>query len=432
VSVEFVDFQYREGASTQELLNEIRDNVQGIPGTIITVEKEQNGPPTGKPINIEVSGEEFDEIITLTSKVKAHINSQNIAGIEELRSDLQVTNPEVIVDIDTEKANRYGLSNVQIGNTIRTALLGIPISTYKEAEEEYDVTLRLQLSDRSNITDLMNMTISTPSGNIPISAVATPRLETSFGAINRIDLDRVATLSSNVLTGYNANEINTEIRSALENFEIPQGYEVNLTGEQEEQAETGQFLIAALLSAVGLIFLILVMQFNSIGKAVIIMSQIGYSLIGVFIGFSTFGMDISVVLTGMGIIAVAGIVVKNGIILIDYIDLQRKEGASLKDAVIEGGSTRLNPVILTAASTILGLIPLAIGLNIDFYGLFASFEPNIYFGGDNASFWGPLAWTIIFGLGFGTLLTLFLVPSMYYIGVNTKAWFKDKTNRTNA
>ncbi|MEP1151518.1 MAG: efflux RND transporter permease subunit [Balneola sp.] len=432
VSVEFVDFQYREGASTQELLNEIRDNVQGIPGTIITVEKEQNGPPTGKPINIEVSGEEFDEIITLTSKVKAHINSQNIAGIEELRSDLQVTNPEVIVDIDTEKANRYGLSNVQIGNTIRTALLGIPISTYKEAEEEYDVTLRLQLSDRSNITDLMNMTISTPSGNIPISAVATPRLETSFGAINRIDLDRVATLSSNVLTGYNANEINTEIRSALENFEIPQGYEVNLTGEQEEQAETGQFLIAALLSAVGLIFLILVMQFNSIGKAVIIMSQIGYSLIGVFIGFSAFGMDISVVLTGMGIIAVAGIVVKNGIILIDYIDLQRKEGASLKDAVIEGGSTRLNPVILTAASTILGLIPLAIGLNIDFYGLFASFEPNIYFGGDNASFWGPLAWTIIFGLGFGTLLTLFLVPSMYYIGVNTKAWFKDKTNRTNA
>lgn len=430
VSVEFVDYQYRDGVSTEELLNKIRENVKGIPGATITVEKEQNGPPTGKPINIEVSGDKFDEIIALTSRVKDHINASNIDGIEELRSDLQATNPEVIIDIDSEKANSYGLSNAQIGSTIRTALLGIPISTYKEDEEEYDVTLRLQKQDRSNITDLINMTIPSPSGNIPISAVATPRFESSYGAVNRIDLDRVATLSSNVLTGYNANEINAKIRTALESFDIPQGYNVKLTGEQEEQAETGQFLVIALLSAVGLIFLILVMQFNSIGKATIIMSQIGYSLIGVFIGFSTFGMDISVVLTGMGIIAVAGIVVKNGIILVDYIDLQRSEGVSLKEAVIEGGSTRLNPVLLTAASTILGLIPLAIGLNIDFYGLFASFEPNIYFGGDNASFWGPLAWTIIYGLGFGTLLTLFLVPSMYYIGANTKKWFAEKFTKS--
>jgi multidrug efflux pump subunit AcrB len=173
-------------------------------------------------------------------------------------------------------------------------------------------------------------------------------------------------------------------------------------------------------------------QFNSIGKPLIIMSQVLFSLIGVFIGFATFGMDISVVLTGMGIIAVAGIVVKNGIILIDYIDIMRKNGADLKDAVIEGGSVRLNPVLLTAASTILGLIPLAIALNIDFYGLFASFEPNLYFGGDNASFWGPLAWTIIYGLGFATFLTLFLVPSMYFIGVNTKNWVKQKTQSFKA
>ncbi len=429
VTVEFVDYQYREGASTEELLIEIRDAVQGIPGTIITVEKEQSGPPTGKPINIEISGDEFSEIIALTEQVKAHIQAQNIPGIEELRSDLQVNNPEIVVDIDNEKANRYGMSNLAIGNTIRTALLGIPISTYREDEDEYDITLRLQEEDRSNITDLLNISVPTPDGNIPISAVASPRLETSYGAINRIDLERVATLSSNVLTGYNANEINAKIRESLSDFEVPQGYKINLTGEQEEQAETGQFLIIALISAVGLIFLILVMQFNSIGKALIIMSQIGYSLIGVFIGFSTFGMDISVVLTGMGIIAVAGIVVKNGIILIDYIDLKRKEGLSLKDAVIEGGATRLNPVLLTAASTILGLIPLAIGLNIDFYGLFASLEPNLYFGGDNASFWGPLAWTIIYGLGFGTLLTLFLVPSMYYIGSNTKQWFTAKFSK---
>ncbi len=426
VSVEFVDYQQRNGISTQEILNQIRDAVQNIPGTTITVDKEQSGPPTGKPINIEISGEEFDQLITLTESFKNYIQEQEIKGIEELRSDLQVNNPEIIIDINNEKANSYAISNVQVGSAIRTALLGAPISTFREDEDEYDVTLRLQKADRSNITDLMNMTVATPTGYIPISAVATPRLESSYGAINRLDLDRVATLSSNVLTGYNANEINNQIREALQDFEVPQGYEISLTGEQEEQAETGQFLMVALLAAVGLIFLILVSQFNSIGKPLIIMSQVVFSLIGVFIGFATFGMDISVVLTGMGIIAVAGIVVKNGIILIDYIDILRNEGSSLKEAVVEGGATRLNPVLLTAASTILGLIPLAIGLNIDFYGLFASFEPNFYFGGDNADFWGPLAWTIIYGLGFATFLTLFLVPSMYYIGVNTKQWFQKK------
>jgi len=427
VSVEFVDYQNREGVSTQEILNQIRDNVQDIPGTTITVEKEQSGPPTGKPINIEITGDEFDELIALTNRFRSFIQDQDIKGIEELRSDLQVNNPEIIIDIDNEKANSYGINNVQVGSVIRTALLGEPISTFREDEDEYDVTLRLLEKDRSNITDLMNMTVGTPTGYIPISAVATPRLESSYGAINRIDLERVVTVSSNVLTGYNANEINAQIRKSLQDFEVPQGYEINLTGEQEEQAETGQFLMVALLAAIGLIFLILVSQFNSIGKPLIIMSQVLFSLIGVFIGFVTFGMDISVVLTGMGIIAVAGIVVKNGIILIDYIDILRNEGTDLKEAVIEGGATRLNPVILTAASTILGLIPLAIGLNIDFYGLFSSFEPNLYFGGDNASFWGPLAWTIIYGLGFATFLTLFLVPSMYYIGVNTKIWFKEKT-----
>ncbi|MDR9414943.1 MAG: efflux RND transporter permease subunit [Gracilimonas sp.] len=432
VTVEFVDYQYRDGVSTQDILNAVRNRVQDIPGTTVTVEKEQNGPPTGKPINIEITGNEFDQLITLTEDFKEYIQEQDIEGIEELRSDLQVNNPEMIIDIDNEKANTYGINNVQVGGIIRTALLGEPVSTYRVDEDEYDVTLRLREEDRSNITDLMNMTVGTSTGFIPISAVATPRLSNSYGAINRIDLERVATLSSNVLAGFNANEINAQIRESLNDFNIPQGYEISLTGEQEEQAETGQFLVVALFAAVMLIFLVLVAQFNSIGKPLIIMSQVLFSLIGVFIGFATFGMDISVVLTGMGIIAVAGIVVKNGIILIDYIDIMRKNGADLKDAVIEGGSVRLNPVLLTAASTILGLIPLAIGLNIDFYGLFASFEPNLYFGGDNASFWGPLAWTIIYGLGFATFLTLFLVPSMYFIGVNTKNWVKQKTQSFKA
>lgn len=421
IAISFVDYQYRNGVSTQALMDKIRENVKGIPGAEVTVEQEQQGPPSGKPINIEITGNEFDKLINISERLTAYIESQDIPGIEQLRSDLQNNNPEIIVDVDEVKANSYGLSNTQLGMELNTALLGQPISTYRDQDEEYDIRLRLQEEYRSNITDLMNLKIPTPAGSmIPISAVADAKYVSNVGSINRIDLNRVVTISSNVLEGYNANEINAQIREALQDFEVPEGYTISLTGEQEDQAEAANFLSIALFAAVALIFLILVAQFNSIGKPVIIMSQVLFSLIGVFIGFATFGLDVSVVMTGMGIIAVAGIVVKNGIILVDYTDILRNEGESLHDAVIEGGRVRLNPVILTAASTILGLIPLAIGLNIDFYGLFASLDPNIYFGGDNADFWGSLAWTIIFGLGFATFLTLFLVPSMYYIGVKTK------------
>ncbi len=421
IAISFVDYQNRNGVSTRRLMDQIRDTVKGIPSAEVTVEQEQSGPPAGKPINIEVMGDNFDELISLSDRVMSHIESQDIEGIEQLSSDLQNNNPEIIVDIDGVKANSYGLSNAQLGMELRTALLGQPISTFRDQDEEYDIRLRLQEEYRSNITDLMNLKIPTPAGGmIPISAVAEAEYVSNVGSINRLDLNRVVTISSNVLEGYNANEINAQIRESMEDFNIPEGYSVSLTGEQEDQAEAANFLSIALFAAIALIFLVLVSQFNSIAKPLIIMSQVVFSLIGVFIGFATFGMDISVVLTGMGIIAVAGIVVKNGIILIDYTDILRNDGESLREAVIRGGQVRLNPVILTAASTILGLIPLAIGLNIDFYGLFASFEPNIYFGGDNAAFWGSLAWTIIFGLGFATFLTLFLVPSMYYIGVHTK------------
>ncbi len=421
IAISFVDYQYRDGVSTQTLMDEIRENVKGIPSAEVTVEQEQQGPPSGKPINIEVTGDEFDQLIGISERLTNHIESQDIEGIEQLRTDLQNNNPEIIVDIDEVAANSYGLSNAQLGMELNTALLGQPISTYRDQDEEYDIRLRLQEEYRSNITDLMNLKVPTPTGGmVPISAVADARYVSNVGSINRIDLNRVVTISSNVLEGYNANEINAQIRESLDGFEIPEGYSVSLTGEQEDQAEAANFLMIALFAAVALIFLVLVAQFNSIAKPIIIMSQVVFSLIGVFIGFATFGLDISVVMTGMGIIAVAGIVVKNGIILIDYTDILRNEGKSLREAVIEGGKIRLNPVILTAASTILGLIPLAIGLNIDFYGMFASLDPNIYFGGDNADFWGSLAWTIIFGLGFATFLTLFLVPSMYYIGVQTK------------
>lgn len=429
IAVSFVDYQNREGVSTERIMDEIRNNVKDIPSAEVTVEQEQSGPPAGEPINIEVTGEDFDELVSLSDRVISHIESQNIEGIEQLSSDLQNDNPEIIVDIDEVKANSYGLSNAQLGMELRTALLGEPISTFRDQDEEYDIRLRLQEEYRSNITDLMNLKIPTPNGGmIPISAVAEAEYVSNVGSINRLDLNRVVTISSNVLEGYNANEINAQIREAMQDFDMPESYTVSLTGEQEDQAEAANFLSIALFAAVALIFLVLVAQFNSIAKPLIIMSQVVFSLIGVFLGFAIFGMDISVVFTGMGVIAVAGIVVKNGIILIDYTDILREEGKSLRESVIEGGQTRLNPVILTAASTILGLIPLAMGLNIDFYGLFESFDPNIYFGGDNADFWGSLAWTIVFGLGFATFLTLFLVPSMYYIGAQTKRKAKELLN----
>lgn len=421
VTVAFVDYQYRGDVSTERILNDIRDNLDGIPSAEIVAEREQQGPPTGMPINIEITGEDIDRLAELSTNFRDHIEEQNIRGIEELRMDLQINNPEVRLDVDTEKAQSLGLSHAQIGTHLRTALLGADISTYREGEDEYDINLRLQEEDRENVTELVNSRLMTPQGGyVPISSVVDVDYTSTYGAIFRKDLDRVVTISSNVLSGYNANVINDQIRDEIDKFDIPDGYNIQLTGEQEEQAETSSFLGLALLVAVGLIFLILVMQFNSISKTLIIMSQVVFSLIGVFIGFVTFGLEISIVQTGMGIIAVAGIVVKNGIILIDYIDEQRKMNPTLKDAIIKAGYVRLTPVLLTAASTILGLIPLAIGMNIDFYTLFAEFNPQLFFGGDSADFWGPLAWTIIFGLGFATFLTLLLVPSMYLIGYEIK------------
>jgi len=427
ISVAFVEFKYRNGLSTREYMNQIREGVKGIAGVEIVVDKEASGPPTGKAINIEVSGEDFDKLIALAAKVKLHINNLQIPGIEELKSDIQVNKPELTVVIDRAKANSLGLSHAQIGMTIRTALYGKEISKYKEDEDEYPIQLRLTEGYRDNINKLLDMKITYQDmaaggkfRQIPISSVANIEYSYTYGGIKRKNLKRVITIYSNVLTGYNPNEINKEIAGAVTNIPLEEGFEISLTGEEEEQKEAADFLSKAFLMSIGLIFIILVSQFNSLSKPIIILTQVVFSLIGVLLGFIIFNMEISVVLTGMGIITVAGVVVKNGIILIDYTDILQKDGLEIKEATVKAGATRLSPVILTAASTILGLIPLALAMNINFYTLFTEFNPQIYFGGDTASFWGPLAWTIIFGLSFATFLTLVLVPAMYYISYNTK------------
>ncbi|MBD3385058.1 MMPL family transporter [candidate division KSB1 bacterium] len=422
VTVSFVEYKYRRSEkSTLEYLNEIRQKLQDIPAADVNVERDIMGPPPGKPINIEISGPDIDQLVQLSAELEFFIADLQIPGITDLQQNMETHKPEMILHIDRDKASKYGLSTAYIGSTLRTAIYGKEVSTFRDGEDEYPIRLRLAQSYRNNVQVLLSQKLPVPSGNgngvnqIPISAVANADYTSTYGSIRRIDNNRVITLSSNVQTGYNANEIIASIRDALNTFDLPDGYSVRFSGEQEMQNEIGNYLVKALFIAVALILIILVAQFNSLAKPLIIVVQILFSFIGVLLGFTIFQLDFSVMMTGMGIIAVAGIVVKNAIILIDYIDAAMEQGEDKITGIINAGATRLTPVLLTALSTILGLMPLAIGVNINFITLFTRLNPQIYFGGDNVAFWNPLAWTIIFGLGFATFLTLIVVPAMYRI-----------------
>jgi multidrug efflux pump subunit AcrB len=427
VTVAFVPFGERDGQSTVDYLDKIRDAVKGIPGAEITVEQEQGGPPTGKPINIEITGDNFAELTATSKDIKRYLDSLGIPGIEELKSDLQSNKPEIVVEIDRERANREGISTAIIGKELRDAIFGAEVSKFKDAKDDYPIQLRYAFDQRNNINALMNLKITFRDMNmggmvrqVPLSSVATIKYGNTFGGIKRKNQRRMITISSNVLSGYNANEIVGKITNAIGRYQLPSGVIANMTGEQEEQAETGAFLGNAMLISFGLIFLILVTQFNSVSKPLIIFVEIFFSIIGVLLGLSIFNMTISVVMTGVGVIALAGIVVRNGILLVEFTDLLLEQGMEQRSAIIEAGKTRMTPVILTASATILGLIPLAVGFNIDFVSLFSHFEPHIHFGGDNVAFWGPLSWTMIFGLSFATFLTLILVPVMLFLSNNLK------------
>lgn len=434
VTVAFVEFAKRNGASTLEYLNKIRQSVKGIPGVQITVEQEQGGPPTGKPINIEVTGDDFAEMIVTTERMIEFLNNSGVEGVEELKSDLVKNKPEVTFTINRDKANAEGISTAQIAMEIRNAVYGKEISKFREDNDEYPIQLRYLFDQRNDIEALNNLKITYRDMNmqgilrqVPLSSLAKFEITQTYGGINRKDQKRMITVTSNVLTDYNANNVVSELKTALQEFDTPGGVNIKFTGEQEEQAETGAFLGGALATSIGLIVAILILQFNSISRTLIILLQILFSVIGVMLGFAIFKMDMSIIMTGVGIIALAGIVVRNGILLVEFADLQLKEGVPLYDAIVEAGRTRMTPVILTATATILGLIPLAVGLNIDFVKMFTELNPHIFFGGDSVAFWGPLSWTMIFGLAFATFLTLILVPSLYLIAGNMKErMFKKK------
>jgi multidrug efflux pump len=430
VTVAFVEFAKRDGKNTRVYMDKIRDAVKGIKGAEISVNQEQGGPPTGKPINIEIAGDDFEVLAATASRVKRYLDSLQIPGVEELKSDFQSDKPEIVINIDREKANREGISTETIGNNLRSAIYGLEASKFRDANDDYPIQIRIKEDQRNDINTLMSMPIVFRDMNmggavreVPLSAVAKIEYSNSYAGIRRINQKRVITISSNVLSGYNANEIVPQISEAVASISKPDEVSVKMTGEQEDQAETSAFLGVAFLVAFGLMFMILVLQFNSVGRPLIILSEILFSIIGVLIGFSLFKMEISIVMTGMGIMALAGIVVRNGILLVEFTDLLISQGMELKEAIVEASKTRMTPVLLTAMAATLGLIPLAVGLNIDFVTLFTELNPHIFFGGDNVAFWGPLSWTMIFGIIFGTFLTLFLVPVLYLIRTRVKSRF---------
>jgi multidrug efflux pump len=431
VTVAFVSYGQRTGESTASYLGKIRQAIKGIPGAKIAVAQEQGGPPTAKAISIEITGDDLDSIAATSERLKKHLDKKQIAGVEELSSDFHSNNPEVVFDIDRERANREGISTETIGRTLRAALFGYEVSKYRDVNDDYDIYVRAKEGQRNDLAALRNIKITyrdmAMNGvirQVPISSFATVDYVNTYGGVKRKQQKRIIILSSNVLGEYNPNEVVANIQNEINEFKAPAGVEIKMAGEQEEQMETAAFLGTAMLSALFIILIILVMQFNSVSKPIIILSEIIFSIIGVLLGVTIFQMDLSIVMTGLGIVALAGIVVRNGILLVEFTELMVEQGMPVYEAVVEAGRTRMTPVLLTATATMLGLIPLAVGMNLDFVTLFTELNPHLYFGGDNAVFWGPLSWTIIFGLSFATFLTLVLVPCMYLVADNNKKRLK--------
>ncbi len=439
------EFNLREGVSSESLRKAIQEQLNGkFPGIAISVEKDAKGPPAGYPITIEITGGEYLDLILTAEEMKDFLNRVNISGVEELKIDVNKNKPGSELEIDREKAGELGVSASQVGQLLRTSLFGSKAGVYKKNGDDYDINVRFNEADRYDKNALFNQNIifRDPANGqikeIPVAALVTQKNITSFNAIKHRDLNRVVTLYSPVLAGYNANEVVNQVKKALENYSLPEGINFKFSGEIEEQEKNMAFLTNALLSALGLILLLLVFQFNSISKPLIILLSIFLSFTGVFLGLIAFQMPFVILMTMMGIIALAGIVVNNGVVLLDYTQLlidRKHDQEELepdvllpKDlatlAIIEGGAARLRPVILTAITTVLGLIPLAIGLNIDFFSMFSEWNPKIYMGGDNVIFWGPLAWTVIFGLTFATFLTLIIVPATFSIVYSIKIGLK--------
>ena len=430
------EFKFRRGMSSEELRKEIQvELIEKFPGIAISVEKDSQGPPGGYPVNIEIYGEDYEQLIETAISMKNYLNQENIEGIEQLKIDVSRSKPGLEFNVDREKAGELGIPTGLVGQTIRNSIIGSKAGIYKLRGEDYEIDVRFDEEFKNDINSIINQNIvfrdqsTGKTKEVPIASIVDQKNITSFSAIKHIDLQRVVTLYSSILAGSNANEIVNTAEIALSGYEAPQGVEYKFTGEIKQQSENQEFLSGALLTGIALIILLLVFQFNSISKPFIVLASIVLSFTGVFLGIVIFNLTFSILMTMLGIISLTGIIVNNAVVLIDYTQLlfdRKKIDLNMsKDEIIDkmtamelvktAGKARLKPVLLTAITTIFGLIPLAVGLNIDFFSLFANWNPNVYLGGDNVIFWGPLAWTVIFGITFATFLTLIIVPSMYYI-----------------
>lgn len=442
-------FKYRRGQDSEMLRQKVQEALTGIyPGVLISVEKDANGPPAGAPINIELEGKDYDVLIETAENMRRFINAQNVAGIDELKIDVNKAKPTMKVLVDREKAGELGVKTGQVGQQLRNSIFGAKAGIYKKDGDDYDIYVRFNKDLRYNTSAIFNQNITfrdMASGqvrNIPISSVASHTNSSGFSAIKHRDAKRVVTVYSALAPGFvDAAAVVSAIQEEMKNFtQLPDDIKIDYTGQIEEQNKQQAFLLGAFFKGLGLIFFILIFQFNSVSKPAIIMLAIFLSLIGVFGGLIITGWSFVIMMTMMGIIALAGIVVNNGVVLLDYAQLlidRKKQELNMNPSaylpadilfrtVVRAGKARLRPVLLTAITTILGLIPLAIGLNINFFTLFSDFDANIYLGGDNVIFWGPLAWTVIFGLFVATFLTLIVVPIMFYLSITFKMWFFKK------
>jgi multidrug efflux pump subunit AcrB len=425
IQISFVEFEKRHGKSSAPYLDAIRKEMNGIAGASIEVGQEDAGPPTDPPVNIEIAGDNFESIAKLAYDLQNHLDTNRIEGIQNLVMDVDLNNPEITINIDRERALAEGLSTAQIGMELRTAVFGKEVSKLKDGEDDYKIQLRYQDLKRNSISDLMNMRIVFRDFNsgqikqIPVNSVAKVDYTNTTGGVKRKNLKRTIQIQSDVTDPSLTPVINAELKKKIDDFkaktQIPADVSIKQTGESEQQAETLSFLGISMISALLIIFLILVLQFNSLSKPFIVLTEIFFSIIGVFMGYAITGMSMATIMVGVGIVGLAGIVIKNGILLIEFTDELRGRGFRTREAAIQAGKIRIIPVLLTALATILGLLPLAVGFNIDFVSMFQHLDPKIFIGGDSVVFWGPLSWTIIFGLIFSFFLTLIMVPSMYLI-----------------
>ena len=454
ITVAFCEFSHRKGINTSNVLKDIEEALKNWPfaDVSINIAKEQNGPPQEPPVNIEVSGSsDYTELVTAAEKIRHYLATQNIMGVEEMTANVKSDKAEIQIELDRTYLRRSGMSSGQVASAVRTSLFGKDISTFEKGDDSYDINIRAGSDFRGNIDALMNQKIAFMNNrgvklNIPVRSVV-KNINTVYtnSTVERLNLENVVTVYSQVMEGYNANEIVDEVKEKMLIYNdtsygqelSAMGIDYKLTGQLEQQEKEMAFLSKALLIAVFLILLIIVAQFNSFSTPIIILSAVVLSLAGVFLGI-VISQDLFVIMmTMIGIISLAGIVVNNAIVLVDYTNLtierkrvelnigvdEKLSNHNIKKAIIQAGKTRLRPVMLTAITTILGLLPLATGLNINFFTLFSDYDPQIFFGGDNALFFGPMSWAIIYGLSFATFLTLLVVPSMYYMMYRIKESF---------